>query len=164
MLSLARALNPVLARPEHAPALYTDHVFLAMVAHLAVAYGRLHSSDIQAYTARKGRMLTPLQERRVTSRLLDDLAGDPSLSELAALCGLSRTHFIRAFKQSTGMPPHRWLLMQRVKRAKDLLHGTNMPIADVAAACGFADQSHLTRVFSKAFRVSPGVWRRQWKG
>jgi AraC family transcriptional regulator len=54
--------------------------------------------------------------------------------------------------------------MQRVKRAKDLLHGTNMPIAGVAAACGFADQSHLTRVFSKAFGISPGVWRRQWKG
>jgi AraC family transcriptional regulator len=108
-------------------------------------------------------MLTPLQEHRVTSRLLDDLAGDTSLSELAALCGLSRSYFIRAFKQVTGMPPHRWLLMHRVKHAKDLLRRTTLPIADIAVACGFADQSHLTRVFSKAFGISPAAWRRQWR-
>jgi AraC family transcriptional regulator len=61
------------------------------------------------------------------------------------------------------MPPHRWLLMQRVKRAKELLRGTRTPIAEIAVTYGFADQSHLTRVFSKVFRVSPGAWRRQWK-
>jgi len=164
MLNLARALNPVLARPEYATALFTDHVFLAMVAHLAGTYGGLHTADIQACAARKGQMLTPLQERRVISRLLDDLARDTNLSELAALCGLSRSYFIRAFKQITGMPPHRWLLMERLKRAKGLLRGTKLPIAEIAMACGFADQSHLTRVFSKAFRISPAAWRRQWRG
>jgi AraC family transcriptional regulator len=163
MLNLARALNPVLARPEHATALFTDHVFLAMVTHLAGMYGDLDHRDVQAAGGRKGRMLTPLQEHRVTSRLLDDLAADTSLSELAELCGLSRSYFIRAFKQIAGMPPYRWLLMQRVKRAKALLRGTNMPIAEIAVACGFADQSHLTRVFSKAFRISPAAWRRQWR-
>jgi transcriptional regulator GlxA family with amidase domain len=134
-----------------------------MVAHLAGTYGGLRTRDIQAYAAPKRRMLTPLQERRVTSRLLDDLAGDTSLSELAALCGLSRSYFIRAFKQSTGMPPYRWLSMERVKHAKALLRGTKLPIAEIAVACGFADQSHLTRVFSKAFRISPAAWRRQWR-
>jgi AraC-like DNA-binding protein len=163
MLNLARALNPVLARPEYATALLTDHVFLAMVAHLAGTYGGLRRGDTHAHTAPKGRMLTPLQERRVTSRLLDDLAGDPSVAELAALCGLSRSYFIRAFKQINGMPPHRWLLMQRVKHAKALLRGTKLPIAEIAVACGFADQSHLTRAFSKAFRISPAAWRRQWR-
>jgi transcriptional regulator GlxA family with amidase domain len=163
MLNLARALNPVLARPEYATALFTDHVFLAMVAHLAGAYGGLHRGDIRAHAAPKRRMLTPLQERRVTSRLLDDLAGDPNLSELAALCGLSRSYFIRAFKQITGVPPHRWLLTERVKRAKGLLRGTSLPIAEIAVACGFADQSHLTRVFSKAFHIGPAAWRRQWR-
>jgi AraC-like DNA-binding protein len=164
MLGLARALNPVLARPEHATALFTDHVFLAMVTHLAVTYGGLGTGDQHAHAATKHRLLSPIEERRVTSRLIDDLAGDTSLSELAALCGRSRSHFIRAFKQSTGMPPHRWLLMQRVRRAKELLSKTNTPIAEIALICGFSDQSHLTRVFSKAFHVSPGAWRRQWRG
>jgi AraC family transcriptional regulator len=163
MLGLARSLNPVLARPEHATALFTDHVFLAMVTHLAVTYGGSKTGGKQAQAAPRGRLLSPLLERRVTSRLLDDLTSDTSLSELAALCGLSRSHFIRAFKQSTGLPPYRWLLMQRVERAKDLLRGTKMPIAEIALTCGFADQSHLTRVFSKAFRISPGAWRRQWR-
>jgi AraC-like DNA-binding protein len=163
MLNVARALNPLLARPEEATALFTDHVFSAMVAHLALTYGGLGRGDTQAYSGPRSRMLTPLQERRVTSRILDDLAGDPGLSELAALCGLSRSYFIRAFKQTTGMPPHRWLLMHRLKRAKDLLHGTKMPIAEIALACGFADQSHLTRLFSNAFRMSPRAWRRQWR-
>jgi AraC family transcriptional regulator len=134
-----------------------------MVTHLAGMYGNLDHRDVQAGAARNGRMLTPLQEHRVTSRLLDDLAGDTSLAELAELCGLSRSHFIRAFKQVTGMPPHRWLLMHRAKHAKDLLRGTNLSIADIAVVCGFADQSHLTRVFSKAFSINPGAWRRQWR-
>ncbi|MDB4891824.1 MAG: helix-turn-helix domain protein [Gemmatimonadetes bacterium] len=164
MLGLARSLNPVLARPEHATALFTDHVFLAMVTHLAATYGDLRASDVPSYSTRKGRLLSPMEERRVTSRLLDDLTGDTSLAELAALCGRSRSYFVRAFKQSTGMPPHRWLLAQRVQRAKDMLRGTSIPIAEVALACGFSDQSHLTRAFSKAFRISPGAWRRQWKG
>jgi AraC family transcriptional regulator len=161
MLGLARSLNPVLASPEHATALFTDHMFLAMVAHLVVTYGGGGTRGVHAAT--KARLLSPIEERRVTSRLLDDLTGDTSLAELAALCGRSRSHFIRAFKQSTGMPPHRWLLTQRVKRAKELLRGTNTPIAEIALACGFSDQSHLTRVFSKAFRITPGAWRRQWK-
>jgi transcriptional regulator GlxA family with amidase domain len=53
--------------------------------------------------------------------------------------------------------------MQRVKRAKELLRGTSTSIAEIALACGFSDQSHLTRVFSKTFGISPGAWRRQWK-
>jgi AraC-like DNA-binding protein len=161
MLHLVSALNPVLARPEQATALFIDHVFLAIVAHLAATYGGLRG-DMPVLAGPRDRMLTPLQERRVTSRLLDDLATDTNLAELAALCGLSRSYFIRAFKHTTGLPPHQWLLRQRVKRAKELLQGTKMPIVEIATACGFADQSHLTRVFSKAFRISPAVWRRQW--
>jgi AraC family transcriptional regulator len=48
-----------------------------------------------------------------------------------------------------------------VKRAKESLRGSNLPIVEIAVACGFADQSHLTRVFSKALGISPAAWRRQ---
>jgi AraC family transcriptional regulator len=163
MLGLAHALNSVLARPEQASTLFTDHVFLAMLTHLATTYGGLDAGGSHSYPPPRGRLLSPIQERRVISRLLDDVARDTSLDELAALCGMSRSHFIRAFRQMSGMPPHRWLTMQRVKRAKGLLRGTKMPITEIALTCGFADQSHLTRVFSKLFGISPGAWRRQWK-
>jgi AraC family transcriptional regulator len=161
MFGLAQALNPLLARPEEATALFSDHVFSAMVAHLAVTYGGLDPRNPLVPGSRRLGMLSPAQEHRVVSLLLDDIAGDPGLAELASLCGLSRAHFLRAFKRTMGLPPHRWLLLQRVMRAKELLQHSSKPINEIALECGFADQSHLTRVFSKAIGVGPGAWRRQ---
>ena len=106
-------------------------------------------------------MLAAWQERLVKDRLLDDFAGDPGLAELASLCRLSRSYFARAFKETTGAPPHRWLLQHRLGRAKELLERTARPISDIALECGFADQSHLTRAFSRMFSTSPAAWRRQ---
>ena len=159
MFHLVQALSPLLGRPREGTLLFADHVFSSMVAYLAVTYGGLNQGDLQPQSSRCYGRLTPVQEHRVTSRLLDDLTADPGLSELASLCGLSRSHFIRAFKQSTGLPPHRWLLMQSVKRAKGLLDGTKMSIVEIALACGFADQSHFTRVFSRFVGIGPGAWR-----
>jgi AraC family transcriptional regulator len=162
MFGLAHALNHVLARPKEANRLFTDHVLSAMTIHLAVTYGGLDRGLFAVRTQRGPGGLTTLQERRVMDRLRDDLTNDLSLSELASLCGLSRSYFVRAFKQTTGLPPHRWLLAQRARRAKELLERTNIPISDIALECGFADQSHLTRVFSRMFQISPAAWRRQF--
>jgi AraC-like DNA-binding protein len=82
------------------------------------------------------------------------------LARLAAECGLSVRHFARAFRQSTGVPPHRWLLRRRVERAAELLGNRALPLADIAIACGFADQSHFTRVFTALMGASPNTWRR----
>jgi AraC-like DNA-binding protein len=84
-----------------------------------------------------------------------------SLSEVADVCGLSPNYFARAFKQSVGTPPHRWLLLQRVLRAKSLLRDARFSLSDIAVACGFADQSHFTRVFTSIVGASPGAWRKQ---
>jgi AraC family transcriptional regulator len=58
------------------------------------------------------------------------------------------------------LPPHRWLTKQRVERAKELLQESGRQLADIAQLCGFVDQSHFTRVFSKSEGHSPGRWRR----
>lgn len=105
--------------------------------------------------------LAPWQERRAKEILLGDLQSPRPLSELARTCGLSGRHFLRLFKASTGAPPHRWLLRQRIERAKSLLESTSDPVSDVALACGFADQSHLTRVFRALVGASPAAWRRR---
>jgi AraC family transcriptional regulator len=55
---------------------------------------------------------------------------------------------------------HQWLLQRRVDKAKQLLRSANLPLSEVAALCGFAHQSHFTRVFSQSIGVSPGRWRR----
>jgi len=152
---LARAIAPAIARPSEVNGLFADYVFGAVRLHIAQTYGGLGLSS----TPRRS-TLSPLQERRVKERVLSDLKADPGLPELAALCGLSRSYFVRAFKNTTGMPPHRWLLVQRLKRAQLLLTETGMTVSEVALDCGFADQSHLTRVFSRAVGTSPAAWRR----
>jgi AraC family transcriptional regulator len=82
------------------------------------------------------------------------------VAELARALSLSPGHFARAFKQTTGQAPHRWLMEQRIGKAKQLLIGTTLSLGEIALACGFADQSHFTRVFSRVTHFSPGAWRR----
>lgn len=106
------------------------------------------------------RGLTRWQERRATTYLLSHLGTRISNAELAAACGLSQGYFVTAFRRATGETPHLCLLRYRVAKAKELLRGS-MAIADIALACGFADQSHLTRVFTRQTGISPGEWRRE---
>ena len=91
----------------------------------------------------------------MTERLADPL----SILEIAAQINMAPGHFARAFRQATGQSPHRWLMDRRIERAKDLLR-SDMILAEIALTCGFVDQSHLTRVFSRRERLTPGAWRR----
>jgi AraC family transcriptional regulator len=108
-----------------------------------------------------GGLLSPIQQRMVTEMIEQSLERGIALADLAAACGLSVGHFSRAFRRTHGMPPHRWLLHRRVEKAKILLLNRRVRIAEVAAMCGFADQSHLTRVFARLAGQSPGRWRQE---
>lgn len=152
---LLLSLVPALAKPHEAPALFLDHVALAMATHVACRYGdRSRAGGL----SRGG--LAPWQERRVKELMNVSHDKDIRLSQLAAECCLSVRQFSRAFRVSTGMPPHRWLLLQRVQRAKDLLRNRVLSLADIATFCGFADQSHFSRVFKAIVGMSPGAWCR----
>jgi AraC family transcriptional regulator len=152
---LAPLLEAALERPEQTNCLFTDHIAIAVLAHVA----RAHCGMGMARRVRRGG-LAPWQERRAKEFLMARLNGEVTLEALAQECGLSRSHFARAFKKTTGLPAHRWLLDRRIERARELLLNSGLPIADVADLCGFANQSHLTRVFTNALGVSPGEWRR----
>lgn len=153
--SLGRAMLPVLMHPQEASRLFVDHVALALKAHVVHAYG-----DVGGAAPARTRGLAPWQERRAKAFLMQHLAGDVSLADAARECALSRSHFSKAFKQTTGQTPHAWLVGQRIEAAQRLLQDPARSIAQVAVACGFADQSHLTRVFSARTGTSPARWRR----
>ena len=104
----------------------------------------------------------PGVEHRAVSRakevLQARLAEPPSLEELAAAVNLSPFHFARVFQRATGMPPHTWLMQQRIAHARALLQQGCLPL-QVATQLGFADQSHLNRQFKKVYGVGPGAYR-----
>jgi AraC family transcriptional regulator len=104
--------------------------------------------------------LAPWQMRRITEYMEAHLGDAIQLSDFAQLAGMSRSHFSRAFRTTTGMPPHRWQLHARIRRAQELLLDTTLPLAEIALRTGFADQSHFTRTFQRHVGTSPGAWRR----
>jgi AraC-like DNA-binding protein len=99
----------------------------------------------------------------VVERLADDLQQAPTLDELAALAGTSRYTLVRQFGRRHGLPPMAWLLQLRLQRARERI-AAGWGLADTALSCGFSDQSHLTRLFTRQFGYTPGSWRRATAG
>lgn len=156
---IGASLQQGLRRPDETNQLFIDHMMLALTAHVAQTYGGL---ERVTEPSRGG--LAPWQVRRACDRLESDLGGKLALQTIAAELGLSISHFSRAFRISTGLPPHQWLLHQRVKAAKQLMSVRDLPLSEIAISAGFANQSHFTRIFSALVGVSPGAWRRQTLG
>lgn len=152
---LGRAVLPTLNHPHQASQLFVDHLLLAIGVHIAQTYGGMRALSPPI---RGG--LTPRQIRRAKEILTANLDGRVLLKQVAQECGLSVSHFSRGFRRSVGTAPHTWLLTRRVEAAKQKLRDGELSLLDVALACGFADQSHLTRVFTRVVGISPGAWRR----
>ncbi|MEH2474561.1 AraC family transcriptional regulator [Nitrobacteraceae bacterium AZCC 2161] len=156
--SLGSLLLPALSRPDQANPLFVDHVLLAVGAHIAQTYGGMRpvSQPVQGG-------LTPWQERRAKEILRANLEGGVALKEVARECGLSVGYFSHAFRRTLGVAPHKWLIEQRVALSMEKLRDGRSSLSDVAAECGFSDQSHLARHFQRIVGVSPGAWRRALK-
>lgn len=86
-------------------------------------------------------------------------SADLSLPRLAAQANLSEFHFARMFRASMGCTVHDWVAARRLDRARALLRETRLPLADIAAACGYAGASHLSRHVKTATGATPGQWR-----
>jgi AraC family transcriptional regulator len=153
---LGASLLEGLHRPDETNQIFIDHMMLALTAHVAQTYGGLQRLT---EPARGG--LALWQVRRACERLESDLGGKLPLAKIAAEFGLSVSHFSRAFRISTGLPPHQWLLRQRVKAAKELMTVRDLPLSEIAISAGFANQSHFTKVFSAHVGISPAAWRRE---
>jgi AraC family transcriptional regulator len=83
----------------------------------------------------------------------------PTLEQVAAVARLSPYHFARQFKKATGLPPHQYVILRRVERAKKLLQGGALSLAEVALHAGFSDQSQFSHHFKRMVGVTPGQFR-----
>jgi AraC-like DNA-binding protein len=153
---LSRALAANLEVAGSLNGLFVEQLGLAIGTHLASEYGGLRSGSERTKGA-----LSTATEARAKELLLDKTHASVSIADIARECQLSRGYFIRAFSKSTGRTPHQWLLEQRTEQARQLVERTEMTLSEIAATCGFADQSHLNRVFLKLVGMSPGAWRRR---
>jgi AraC family transcriptional regulator len=103
--------------------------------------------------------LPPAALARVQDLIEAEIAEDLPLARLAAEAGMELNRFARAFRAATGLPPHRFLLERRIAHARGLLLGGRLGLAEVAAASGFASQSHMTATFTRHLGVTPGRLR-----
>ncbi|MGV0908621.1 helix-turn-helix transcriptional regulator [Martelella sp. FOR1707] len=153
MRQLASAALTAFAYPHRASGLLLDAILGAVSANLLGHYG------VWARAQRSHTHGLALWQERRAKELMDERL-NVSMSELAEQCGLSVGHFSRAFKRSVGVAPHQWQLARRMTRARALLSGSRLTIAEIALICGYSSQSHFHAAFKENTGVSPGYWRR----
>lgn len=104
--------------------------------------------------------LAPWQVDRVRRHIEKAYAGRIGIDDLSRMTRLSSSYFSAAFRTSFGTSPHDYICRRRVDQAEYLMVTTSMPLCEIALDCGFADQSHLSRVFRRLRGTTPAAWRR----
>lgn len=151
---LVLSLDGALRRWEPSARTYVDQLRCMLSAQLAYRYSveRREPPPPAGLTGRGFAAVRDLLEAR--------LAEPVPLADMAAVAGLSVSQFSRRFKATTGLSPHRFLLRLRVEQVGRMLRTGTLPIADVAIACGFSHQEHLTRVMRAHLGTTPAALRR----
>ena len=133
---------------------------LAFVEALAIGLSHqlaIHAGVRKPVAARLRGGLSAGAKRRVLELVDAHLGSNVSVQFLAREAGLSPAHFARAFKETMGVAPHRYLLHLRLERSRRMLDAENASLADIAQRAGFADQAHFTRFFKREYGVTPGI-------
>ncbi|MGO4621488.1 helix-turn-helix domain-containing protein [Ensifer sp. 2TAB8] len=136
-------------------ALFVDQLSVAIGVHMVRQYGNGRGDSLAG-----GRRLSQRCQAKIRDLVQARLDGELTVEELAQTCNLSQAAFLRAFRETMGSTPYRWLLQQRIEKAKDLLQFSPSSLSEIAVVCGFSDQSHFTRAFAQAAGATPRQWRR----
>ncbi|SSW63054.1 AraC family transcriptional regulator [Achromobacter agilis] len=159
MRLLVQALLPSLMRREPGDEMFIEHLTLAMVAHLLRRYGQTGMRGADGRAAGKFSGLSGPQLAKAAEYVEAHLAQNITLADIAKHCGMSRATFARAFKAAMGMTPFEWVRERRLEHAMGLLRRSDLSLADISAECGFSDQSHFARIFTRNVGLAPRAWR-----
>ncbi len=154
---IAQILLAELEREPHpTQVLIVAQISMALASHLLRSYNAFEPIEAREIPA-----LTRFELSRIAEYIEDNLDGAISLADLAGLVHVSRFHFSRMFKKSTGITAIRFVERCRIRRAQSLIEETDLPLAQVAFMTGFADQSHFTRRFHRHVGATPALYARQ---
>ena len=135
-------------------ALYAEALGTQLVLHLLRNYAAIKFKDVEDQSR-----LSPMQARRVSEYIESRLGEAIDLKSLAACAGLGQWAFTRRFRETFGCAAYGYVITRRVERARHLLEKSPHAIKEIAAACGFSDQAHMTRVFRMRLGVTPAQYR-----
>jgi len=159
ILAVLTAMTTDLDEGSPAGRLYGESLANALAVYLLSRYAThrrgplLHRGGLPKYRL-----------RRILDYIGDNLADDLSLSELAAVAGMSPHYFAQLFRDSMGHSPHRYVLLQRIERAKEGLRDASRSIIDVGSKAGFENPSHFARVFRQFVGTTPSKYRSEVRG
>lgn len=134
--------------------IYSESLMQTLVLHVLKNYS---SAKYGIHSLKGG--LSGYKLKLVTEYINDNLDKELSLAELSQIADLSQFHFSRSFRETTGLPPRKFLMKRRVEKAKRLLAESDLPIVEIGFQTGFKTQSHFTSLFRRLTNVTPRVWR-----
>lgn len=156
VVDLVHRLQAQAQGDEDYGAVYVQSLSLALASYVSARYGKGGAGE---ETSRRG-TLSLAQRQAIEEFVERELASNFGLVDLAAITGYCPDHFSRLFKQAFSESPHQYVLSRRVERAKAMLRDRDRSIAEIAIACGFANQGHLTTAFKRRTGLTPGSYRR----
>lgn len=140
--------------PEFGAGLYIESIGRQLVIHLLRKY-----ASVRVREARGQGELASAQRTRAEDYIEANLGRPLELGEIADELNMSAGTFARQFRRTTGLAPYAYVTERRLEHARRLLEETDLPTKQVAATCGFCDQAHLTRMFSRRYGVTPAAFR-----
>lgn len=154
IVDLARRLEDQMSAGEPLGAAYVQGLTLTLASYVS-ALPEAHRP------VRRAGIPPGVNMEAIVTFVEENLAGDLSLVDLARIAGYSPDHFARQFRRTFRLSPYQYILRRRIERAKSLLRDPRHAIADVALACGFSSQAHLSAMFKRSTGVSPGLYRKR---
>jgi AraC family transcriptional regulator len=148
-------IQALLIDPDPVDAIYAETLGLTAAIELA----RLQFNGPGVHVPDSGR-LSAVQEKRVLEYIAANLHRNVSLSDIAGLVALSRFHFSRSFRRTTGLAPYQFILSSRVERAKAILAETETSMLEISASLGFGTQAQFSAAFRRLTGLTPSQFRR----